>query len=164
MLPSWCARGWSGENGDVQANTSPIPAARPSEGPGEPDLARYESLHERARQAVAASRAARDRSTAATRVRALVGELEQALHELDGLRTAMQTRGVIEQAKGIVMLAYRCSADDAFAELVRLSQSLQLKLHEVATRLVSEVASGSPGAISASFLRGGSPRPRATNR
>lgn len=52
------------------------------------------------------------------------------------LRTAMQSRAVIEQAKGILMGLQRCSADEAFQILVRASQRENRKLREVAEELV----------------------------
>src|SRR3954469_4729024 len=51
---------------------------------------------------------------------------------------AMRSRSVIEQAKGILMAGRRCSADEAFDILVRLSQQSHRKLREVAEALVHE--------------------------
>ncbi len=51
---------------------------------------------------------------------------------------AMRTRAVIEQAKGIIMADQRIDADAAFEQLVRLSQHANIKLREVARRLVDE--------------------------
>ncbi|HUR23135.1 MAG TPA: GAF and ANTAR domain-containing protein, partial [Acidimicrobiales bacterium] len=53
------------------------------------------------------------------------------------LAAAMQSRAVIEQAKGIMMGAQRCSADEAFQILVRASQRENRKLREIAEGLVS---------------------------
>jgi GAF domain-containing protein len=52
------------------------------------------------------------------------------------LQTAMESRAVIEQAKGILMGQRKCSADEAFDILVRLSQQSNRKLREVAQALV----------------------------
>jgi GAF domain-containing protein len=52
------------------------------------------------------------------------------------LQTAMQSRAVIEQAKGILMGRQRCTADEAFAQLVALSQRSNRKLRDVAQVLV----------------------------
>jgi GAF domain-containing protein len=52
------------------------------------------------------------------------------------LETAMQSRAVIDQAKGILMAQQRCSADQAFDLLVRLSQRSNRKLRDVAQALV----------------------------
>jgi GAF domain-containing protein len=56
------------------------------------------------------------------------------------LQVAMQSRAVIEQAKGILMGQRRCSADEAFNTLVHLSQEANRKLRDVAQVLVDEVA------------------------
>ncbi len=58
-------------------------------------------------------------------------ELSQNLSE------AMKSRATIEQAKGILMAARRCDADEAFQILVRASQRENRKLREVAEQLVS---------------------------
>ena len=56
---------------------------------------------------------------------------------------AMRSRAVIEQAKGILMGGRRCSADEAFEILARLSQDSHRKLRDVAAALVEDAASGS---------------------
>ena len=56
----------------------------------------------------------------------------------DQLEEAMRSRAVIEQAKGILMAARRCGADEAFDVLVRLSQQSHRKLRDVAAALVAE--------------------------
>lgn len=53
------------------------------------------------------------------------------------LATAMQSRAVIEQAKGMLMGAQRCTADEAFQILVRASQRENRKLREVAEEIVT---------------------------
>jgi len=58
------------------------------------------------------------------------------------LQTAMHSRAVIEQAKGILMAQRRCSAEDAFTILIHLSQDTNRKLRDVAQALV-EHAQGS---------------------
>jgi GAF domain-containing protein len=52
------------------------------------------------------------------------------------LEEALSTRGVIEQAKGILVAQEGCSADEAFGILVRASQRTHTKLHDVAGQLV----------------------------
>jgi GAF domain-containing protein len=54
-----------------------------------------------------------------------------------GLTEAMRYRAVIEQAKGILMGAEGCDEDAAFQILVRASQRENLKLREIAQRLVA---------------------------
>ena len=61
-------------------------------------------------------------------------------HQLSqDLATAMKSRATIEQAKGVLMGAQRCSSDDAFQILVRASQRENRKLREVAEDLVNRV-------------------------
>ena len=52
------------------------------------------------------------------------------------LQQAMESRAVIEQAKGILMAAQRCSADQAFQILVRASQNQNRKLRAIAGEIV----------------------------
>ena len=102
---------------------------------------RFEALQARARQAVAAvARETPDRGVLAQRVKHLAAEFDAAANELAGLRAAMRTRAAIEQAKGIVMCLHTCDEHAAFAELVRISQSTQTKLHDVAAHLVAQVS------------------------
>jgi hypothetical protein len=105
-------------------------------------LSRMQAIQERARLAVEEERRTRDRTVTATPVERLTEDLSQALHELEGLRDAMRTRATIEQAKGVIMLVRNCGPDEAFHELVRLSQTSQVKLHDLAGSLVQQVATG----------------------
>ncbi|MEU6660009.1 ANTAR domain-containing protein [Streptomyces sp. NPDC046821] len=59
--------------------------------------------------------------------------------ELAQLRRAMQTRPVIDLARGILMASYGLSADDAWQVLVSVSQNTNTKLHRVAGDLVDSV-------------------------
>ncbi|MFR9731511.1 ANTAR domain-containing protein [Saccharopolyspora sp. MS10] len=54
------------------------------------------------------------------------------------LRTALDSRPVIEQAKGILMVLHGFDADQAFAWLVKQSQNTNTKLRDAAERIVSE--------------------------
>jgi hypothetical protein len=56
--------------------------------------------------------------------------------EIAGLRKAMETRATIEQAKGILMGAEHCTADEAFDMLVRASQRENRRLALIATEIV----------------------------
>jgi hypothetical protein len=71
--------------------------------------------------------------------------------ELAGLREAMRTRGVIEQAKGMLMIHYGNTDYQAFRVLVRWSSLHNIKLVAVATTLVGMC--GGTGELA------GSPRP-----
>lgn len=57
------------------------------------------------------------------------------------MEVAMRSRAVIEQAKGIIMGDRRCSADEAFTILTKLSQDTNRKLREVAVLLVERSTS-----------------------
>jgi GAF domain-containing protein len=57
----------------------------------------------------------------------------------DNLRIALSSRSVIDQAIGIVMGRERCSADEAFDVLRKVSQQRNTKLRYVATELVTAI-------------------------
>src|SRR5579859_7066733 len=59
--------------------------------------------------------------------------------EVDGLRRAMRSRAVIEQAKGFLSAALNCGLDEAFGHLARLSQHENLRVAEVAARIIGTV-------------------------
>jgi GAF domain-containing protein len=52
------------------------------------------------------------------------------------LQTAMRTRGVIEQAKGILMAKHRYSGEEAFRDLAKASQHSNRKLRDIAQGIV----------------------------
>lgn len=52
------------------------------------------------------------------------------------LREAVESRAIVDQAKGILMHALGCDADQAFAEMRRISQTRHLKLTALAQRIV----------------------------
>lgn len=55
------------------------------------------------------------------------------------LQAAMDSRAVIEQAKGVLMGQQHCTPDKAFDRLVALSQQSNRKLRDVARALVDSV-------------------------
>lgn len=63
---------------------------------------------------------------------------------VEQLQTAMESRAVIDQAKGILMVERRCSGDEAFELLVTLSQRSNRKLREVAQALVDNAERNEP--------------------
>lgn len=65
------------------------------------------------------------------------GQYEDAHRTATQLQEAVQTRGVVDQAKGVLMHALNCDAEQAFAEMLRLSQSRNVKLTVLAERIVS---------------------------
>ncbi|MDQ7807893.1 GAF and ANTAR domain-containing protein [Amycolatopsis sp. A133] len=66
----------------------------------------------------------------------------RARERAEHLRTALTSRAVIDQAKGMLMAIRQVGADDAFALLVDQSQRENTKLRDVAERFVERVVSG----------------------
>jgi hypothetical protein len=56
------------------------------------------------------------------------------------LKAALDTRAVIDQAKGIIMAVRRIDADQAFAVLVRQSQKENIRLRDLAARFIAGLA------------------------
>jgi len=54
------------------------------------------------------------------------------------LEVALQSRAPIEQAKGILMTRHRCTSEEAFKMLIRLSQEQNVKLRVIAQNLVDQ--------------------------
>ncbi|WP_436789515.1 SpoIIE family protein phosphatase [Yinghuangia sp. YIM S10712] len=79
------------------------------------------------------------RSTA-SEAATLAATVDRLRAEVDGLRRAMRSRGVIEQAKGLLMGRLSCTADEAFSHLAQLSQHTNMKLVEVAAGLLGVAA------------------------
>jgi hypothetical protein len=63
---------------------------------------------------------------------------------IEQLESALRTRPVIEQAKGMIMMVHRCDADTAFRLLTGVSQSCNRKLREVASVIVGALSSDEP--------------------
>ena len=61
----------------------------------------------------------------------------------ENMRRAMETRAVIEQAKGILVAQQHCTPEQAFELLTRLSQTTHRKLRDCAADLVASTAGGS---------------------
>lgn len=70
----------------------------------------------------------------------LTATVDRLRAEVDGLRRAMRSRAVIEQAKGLLMARMSCGADEAFGHLAQLSQHTNMKLAEVAAGLLGVAA------------------------
>jgi GAF domain-containing protein len=60
------------------------------------------------------------------------------------MQAAMESRAVIEQAKGIIMGERRCTADQAFDILTKISQNSNRKLRDVAAALVRRAQEAPP--------------------
>ncbi|MBM9465718.1 GAF and ANTAR domain-containing protein [Nakamurella leprariae] len=61
----------------------------------------------------------------------------QARQQQQDLRTAMDTRNLIGQAQGILMERGKITAEQAFTELARLSQTLNVKVRDIAWALAT---------------------------
>jgi hypothetical protein len=70
---------------------------------------------------------------------------QQSRDTAEHLRVALQSRAVIDQAKGILMAIRQIGADEAFTLLVEQSQRENRKLRDLAVQLVSQ-ATGIPPA------------------
>jgi ANTAR domain len=66
---------------------------------------------------------------------AVSAAIAEAAAQIRQLHTALDSRDVIGQAKGILMERYRLTPDGAFALLARASQNTNVKLREVAAEL-----------------------------
>lgn len=62
--------------------------------------------------------------------------MARTVDDLAGMRAAMASRAVIEQAKGILIERHKLTEDQAFTELTSASQNTNIKLREVADELV----------------------------
>jgi len=78
------------------------------------------------------------------------------------IRAAAQTRGTIEQAKGMIMLAVGMDADEAFALLRRTSNDRNVPVHRLAALVVraGEVAPADARAAIVAVLRAPGPGTR----
>jgi GAF domain-containing protein len=61
---------------------------------------------------------------------------------VEQMQTAMQSRAVIDQARGILMAQHRCDAEEAFAILRRTSQQGNRKIRDLAQAIVDSVTKG----------------------
>jgi GAF domain-containing protein len=63
-----------------------------------------------------------------------------ALDEVEQLRAALNSRATIEQAKGIIMAARRCTPEEAFDILRTTSSRANRKLRDIAQALVNDIS------------------------
>jgi PAS domain S-box-containing protein len=75
----------------------------------------------------------------AARVQRLEGEVA-------GLRRAMRTRGLIEQAKGMLAERFNCDPEEAFGYLSRLSQDANVRVVDIAADVVGSPRLDAPDA------------------
>jgi transcriptional regulator with GAF, ATPase, and Fis domain len=69
----------------------------------------------------------------------LAGAAVAVVEQMEGLRTGMETRHQIGIAQGMLMLRYGLDQEQSFAFLTRISQSTNVKLREVADRVIQEL-------------------------
>jgi len=68
----------------------------------------------------------------------LIVSLREQTQKVEQLQEALASRDVISQAKGILMERLRINAGGAFLLLTETSNQMNVKVHEVAQRLVYE--------------------------
>jgi AmiR/NasT family two-component response regulator len=61
---------------------------------------------------------------------------ENAVERAEHLAAALDSRAVIDQAKGILMERYKLTADQAFQALTRVSMETNTKVRDIAERFV----------------------------
>jgi AmiR/NasT family two-component response regulator len=64
-------------------------------------------------------------------------DIDEAHQEIQDLRQALQSRSVIDQAKGLVRAWLCCTEDEAFAALTSASQRANVKVRQLASELVA---------------------------
>ena len=110
----------------------------------------------RTRTVVSVGEGTRDEDGALVEVRGYMVDVTgskrgQTARDVDeAVRRAGETRGTIEQAKGILMLAGGMGADDAFALLKRCSQNANVKLRDLAQGVIDAVADSHGSGVAAS--------------
>jgi AmiR/NasT family two-component response regulator len=58
--------------------------------------------------------------------------------EIDGLRTALESRTMIGQAVGMLMERYKVDAETGFRALTRLSQERNVKVRDLAAAMTAD--------------------------
>lgn len=92
-------------------------------------------------------------------VEVLRGTVGRLADELAGLRRAMASRAVIDQAKGAVRVATGLSSDEAFAALAARSQRANRTLVDVAHDVLASIGAPDRAAAVLAALEDGAPRP-----
>ncbi|MET9505595.1 GAF and ANTAR domain-containing protein [Streptomyces sp. NPDC006622] len=77
---------------------------------------------------------------------ALAQRINDTQEFAEHLRTAMQSRSVIDQALGVVMAQRRCTADEAFGILRTASQHRNVKLRDLCAELITNLTGRPPAA------------------
>jgi len=92
----------------------------------------------------AAEQVAAQFATAAAPVLAAATREARQGRRIGHLQAAAVTRGVIDQAKGIIMGRRACDAEEAFGLLVAQSQRSNRKLRDLAADIVADAVAGRP--------------------
>jgi AmiR/NasT family two-component response regulator len=69
--------------------------------------------------------------------------LDECQDEVQGLRAALQTRPVIDQAKGMLIAEHGCSPDEAFQMISHASQRENRKVRDIAKAMIDKAQSDS---------------------
>ncbi|MFF1544429.1 GAF and ANTAR domain-containing protein [Streptomyces sp. NPDC058291] len=75
---------------------------------------------------------------------ALAQRISDTQEFAEQMRTAMQSRSLIDQAIGVVMGRRRCSAHEAFGVLRSASQQRNIKLRDLCAELITEITGQPP--------------------
>jgi AmiR/NasT family two-component response regulator len=78
----------------------------------------------------------RDHQDLRRQLEELEGSLREAREQAEQLRQAIETRDVISTAKGLLMAKEQLSSGDAFEVLRRASQRENIRVREIAERMV----------------------------
>ncbi|MFF6993096.1 ANTAR domain-containing protein [Streptomyces sp. NPDC010273] len=71
-------------------------------------------------------------------------EAADLMRERQQLLQAMESRPIIDMARGVLMTTFACGSDDAWEILVRVSQHANVKLRVVAAAVTEAASSGKP--------------------
>ena len=74
-----------------------------------------------------------------------VSDFNAMAEEIAQLREALTSRSTIDQAKGLIMAERRCTPDDAFKHLVKLSNDTNVRVADVAAALLYRAQGGASG-------------------
>lgn len=92
--------------------------------------------------------------SAETQLERLAAEVEQLRERTAQLQYALESRIVIEQAKGVLAERYRTDTDTAFELLRHAARSEQMRLHLLACQVVSDARTPEPVARQLARLDG----------
>jgi GAF domain-containing protein len=110
----------------------------PLEGPSQAVLNLYsEQPHAFTGQAIARAEAFAEQASKGLQLALRLGQLQETR---DDMKAAMKSRTVIDLATGAIMAKNRCSQNTAFKVLLHVSNTQNIKLNEVAARVVSSIS------------------------